>query len=123
QVKISGFRIEIGEIENRLLRLPGVREGAVVMTERADRSKQLVAFYAGHGSLDANVLRDQLRDSLPEYMVPSAFHTRATLPLSFKDLTEHPTLADLATLVDDRSVHGAPSRSPNSRLHLERQQL
>src|SRR6266487_939982 len=41
QVKISGFRIEIGEIENTLLRVPGVREGAVVVTERADRSKQL----------------------------------------------------------------------------------
>src|SRR5438067_6227337 len=44
QVKISGFRIEIGEIDNRLLRLPGVREGVVVVTENADRSKQLVAF-------------------------------------------------------------------------------
>src|SRR5207302_8224570 len=54
QVKLSGFRIEIGEIENRLLRLPGVREGAVVVTERADgSSKQLVAFYAGQGPLDA----------------------------------------------------------------------
>src|SRR5438270_1856243 len=44
QVKISGFRIEIGEIENTLLRAPGVREGAVVVAERADRSKHLVAF-------------------------------------------------------------------------------
>ena len=34
QVKISGFRIEIGEIENALLRVPGVRDGAVVVAER-----------------------------------------------------------------------------------------
>src|SRR5437773_1142670 len=47
QVKISGFRIEIGEVENTLLRLAGVRDGAVVVAERADRSKQLVAFYSG----------------------------------------------------------------------------
>src|SRR5256884_531094 len=100
QVKISGFRIEIGEIENRLLRLPGVREGAVVVTERADRSKQLVAFYAGHGSLDANVLRDQLRDSLPEYMVPSAFHTRATLPLTDNGKIDRKALVVLAGELD-----------------------
>jgi amino acid adenylation domain-containing protein len=182
QVKISGFRIEIGEIENRLLRLPGVREAAVVVTERADCSKHLVAFYSGQRPLDASVLRDQLGASLPSYMVPSAFHWRESLPLtdngkidrktltalageldvaeqdragpstateqrlaaawaevlgipkdqvgrrsqffdlggtslsalrlaialdrvvSFKDLTEHPILADLATLVDERSV-------------------
>src|SRR5256712_344662 len=184
QVKISGFRIEIGEIENTLLRLPGVREGAVVVTGGTDQSKHLVAFYAAQRPLDANALRDQFRESLPEYMVPSAFHCQRTLPLtgngkidrkalmalageldsaeqghdgpstatehrlaaawaevlgipkdqigrrdrffepgrtslsalklaitpergvSFKDLTNHPILADLATLVDDRSVQG-----------------
>src|SRR5262245_33125328 len=74
QVKISGFRIEIGEIENKLLRLPGVREGAVVVTERADRSKQLVAFYSGDRPLDSAAMRDQLVASLPAYMVPTAFH-------------------------------------------------
>src|SRR5947199_1346661 len=82
QVKISGFRIEIGEIENTLLRLPGVREGAVVVTDRTNHSKHLVAFYAAQRPLDANVLRDQLRESLPEYMVPSAFHWRRRLPLT-----------------------------------------
>src|SRR6266566_2342536 len=34
QVKVSGFRIEIGEIENALLRVPGVRDGAVVVADR-----------------------------------------------------------------------------------------
>src|SRR2546422_2448013 len=66
QVKISGFRIEIGEIENTLLRWPGVRDAAVVVTERADHSKRLVAFYSGQRPLDANVLGDQLRESLPQ---------------------------------------------------------
>src|SRR5947199_10711768 len=74
QVKISGFRIEIGEIENTLLRLPGVRDGAVVVTERADHSKHLVAFYSGQRPLDADVLRDQLRVPLHAYKVPCAVH-------------------------------------------------
>src|SRR5262249_6251092 len=46
QVKISGFRIEIGEIENALLRVPGVRAGAVVIADGPDRIQHLVAFYA-----------------------------------------------------------------------------
>src|SRR5438067_2762533 len=71
QVKISGFRIEIGEIENTLLRLPGVREGAVVIAERADKSKRLVAFYASERPIEISILRDQLSQALPAYMVPS----------------------------------------------------
>src|SRR2546425_8896591 len=68
QVKISGFRIEIGEIENTLLRLPGVRGGAVVVNERADHSKHLVAFYCGQRPLDGNVLRGQLGQAPPRDM-------------------------------------------------------
>src|SRR5439155_25225796 len=81
QVKISGFRIEIGEIENTLLCAPGVREAAVVITERAD-GKHLVAFYSGQRPLDASALRDRLSASLPAYMVPTAFHWPKRLPLT-----------------------------------------
>jgi len=96
QVKISGFRIEIGEIENRLLWLPGVRAGAVVVTERAHCSKQLVAFYSGDRPLDPAVMRDKLGESLPAYMVPSAFHWRQTLPLTGNGKTDRKALTSLA---------------------------
>lgn len=96
QVKISGFRIEIGEIENTLLRVPGVRDGAVVVAERADQSKRLVAFYSGQRPLEVDVLRDRLGESLPEYMVPSAFHWRESLPLTANSKIDRKTLTALA---------------------------
>src|SRR5205807_1355256 len=110
-VKIRGFRIEIGEIENALLRVLGVRDGAAVVAERADRSKYLVAFYSCQRSLAVDVLRDRLGESLPEYMVPSAFHWQESLPLY---VNRHPILAELAELVDGRSERrsGLP-RSPS----------
>src|SRR5262249_785846 len=95
QVKISGFRIEIGELENRLLRLPGVREGTVVVTERPDGGKQLVAFYSG-GQRDAAMMRDQLGESLPKYMVPSAFHWLQKLPLTGNGKIDRKELTALA---------------------------
>jgi amino acid adenylation domain-containing protein len=96
QIKISGFRIEIGEIENTLLRGPGVHDGAVVVTERPDCSKHLVAFCSGERPLDANVLRDHLRESLPEYMVPSVFHWRRRLPLTDNGKIDRKALVALA---------------------------
>ncbi|MGW1103822.1 non-ribosomal peptide synthetase [Streptomyces sp. NPDC002540] len=100
QVKIRGFRIEIGEIENALLKVPGVRDGAVVVTERADRSKHLVAFYSGRRPLDADVLPDRLGESLPAYMVPSAFHWREALPLTANSKIDRRTLQALAGELD-----------------------
>jgi amino acid adenylation domain-containing protein len=96
QVKIRGFRIEIGEIENSLLRVPGVRDGAVVVTERADQSKHLVAFYSGPRQLDVAVLLDRLGESLPAYMVPSAFHWREALPLTANSKIDRRALGALA---------------------------
>jgi non-ribosomal peptide synthetase-like protein len=117
QVKINGFRIEIGEIENRLLQLPGVREGAVVVTERADRSKQLVAFYSAERPLDAEMLREELAASLPQYMLPSAFHWRDTLPLTANGKTDRKTLTALAGEIEVAGQsHEKPDTAAEQRL-------
>lgn len=99
QVKVSGFRIEIGEIEDRLLRLPVVRECAVVVTERADRSKQLVAFYSGD-PLDPAIMRHRIGESLPTYMIPSAFHRRRVFPLTSNGKIDKKALTALACELD-----------------------
>jgi hypothetical protein len=100
QVKISGFRIEIGEIENTLLRTPGVRDGAVVVAERPDRSRQLVAFYSAAAPLPVEVLRERMGASLPEYMVPAAFHWRESLPLTPNSKIDKKVLGALAAELD-----------------------
>src|SRR6266566_3624922 len=100
QVKISGFRIEIGEIENQLLKLPGVREGAVVVTEGADQNKHLIAFCSGDRPPNPGVLRDQLAKELPRYMVPSAIHWWKTLPLTENGKIDRKALLALAGELD-----------------------
>ncbi|MFD7628810.1 amino acid adenylation domain-containing protein [Streptomyces sp. NPDC059851] len=106
QVKIRGFRIEIGEIENTLLRVPGVRDGAVVVTERDDRGKHLVAFYSGPQELDPEQLRERLGASLPGYMVPPAFHWRESLPLTANGKIDRKALTALAAELADLADAG-----------------
>ncbi|MFK0252490.1 amino acid adenylation domain-containing protein [Streptomyces sp. NPDC090445] len=106
QVKIRGFRIEIGEIENTLLRVPGVRDGAVVVTDRGDRGKQLVAFYSGPQELDPERLRERLGASLPGYMVPPAFQWRESLPLTANGKSDRKALTALAAELADLADAG-----------------
>ncbi|GHF37119.1 hypothetical protein GCM10018790_13430 [Kitasatospora xanthocidica] len=81
QVKVSGFRIEIGEIENRLLQVPGVRDGAVVIAGSAE-DPQLVGFYSGTAAPEPGAVDGALAAVLPHYMVPGRLHRLDRLPLS-----------------------------------------
>ncbi|WHX16330.1 amino acid adenylation domain-containing protein [Streptomyces malaysiensis subsp. malaysiensis] len=81
QVKISGFRIEIGEIEDRLLQVPGVRDGAVVVAGTQD-DPQLVAYYTGEDAPDGDGVARALGAALPDYMVPPRLYHTRELPLS-----------------------------------------
>ncbi len=117
QVKISGFRIEIGEIENTLLKAPGVRDGAVVVAGRSDQSRHLVAFYTGRRPLEVAGLRDRLGASLPAYMVPTSFHWRESLPLTANSKVDRKALTALAAELDvAEERHHAPSTPTERRL-------
>jgi amino acid adenylation domain-containing protein len=105
QVKISGFRIEIGEIENVLLRVPGVHDGSVVVSGRPGQARQLTAFYSAERPLPEDILRDRLAESLPEYMVPPAFHWRESLPLTGNGKIDRKALTALAAELGGAEQH------------------
>ncbi|MET8286713.1 amino acid adenylation domain-containing protein [Streptomyces sp. NPDC005132] len=119
QVKIRGFRIEIGEIENTLLRVPGVRDGAVVVAESAGGT-HLIAYYCGR-SLPTDVLREALGAVLPAYMIPSAFHRQESLPLTANGKIDTKALTALAEqtatgAADDREAEsGSAPHTPAER--------
>ncbi len=82
QVKIRGFRIELGEIEATINTHPQIKETVVITREDIPGNKRLVAYLVTDESLNTKQLREFLKEKLPEYMVPSAFVTLDTLPLT-----------------------------------------
>ncbi|HYR11357.1 MAG TPA: condensation domain-containing protein, partial [Longimicrobium sp.] len=79
QVKVRGFRIELGEIEAVLRQHESVAD-CVVMARAGTGETRLVAYVVG--GVEAAELRAHLRESLPEYMLPSAFVFLDALPLT-----------------------------------------
>ena len=83
QVKIRGFRIELGEIEATLLKHSGIQEAVVVSREDQPGVKRLVAYLVSSiAGMDADAVREHLKKTLPEYMVPAYFVFLDQLPLS-----------------------------------------
>ncbi len=84
QVKVRGYRVELGEIEAVLSGQEGVRQCVVVVREDGAAEKQLVAYVVGSGEakLGVSELRSGLKEQLPEYMIPAAFVELESLPLT-----------------------------------------
>ena len=86
QVKVRGFRVELGEVESALASHPAIREAAVVARETGAGDRRLAAWWVpsdeGADGPDAAALRAHLKALLPEYMVPSAWVRLERLPLT-----------------------------------------
>ncbi|MEV0689370.1 amino acid adenylation domain-containing protein [Streptomyces sp. NPDC050388] len=97
QVKVRGFRVELGEIEHVLTRHPAVRECAVVArTGTADGGTQLVAYWTqapGGAHVTSRELLGHLGRSLPDYMVPAFVLPIDRLPQTPNGKVDRLTLA------------------------------
>jgi len=120
QVKIRGFRIEIPEIEAALGRHPSIRECVVTVWEDALGEKRLAAYVVpqpGH-SPAASVLKAAIKETLPEYMAPSAFVFLEALPLSPNGKLDRKALPSPES-VREEGANYDPPRTPVEKLLAE----
>ncbi len=93
QIKIRGFRVELGEIEERLSEHPSVSQCAVLCRE-FNGNKYLAAYYVAKDRLPAGALREHLASLLPEYMVPSSFIELDEMPLTVNGKVDRKALPE-----------------------------
>jgi amino acid adenylation domain-containing protein len=86
QVKIQGFRIEVGEVEAAIVGHAAIREARVIAHTDAAGNKRLVAYYVTRNGADvaARELGEFLGAKLPPWMIPSVY-----LPIEVFPLTPH----------------------------------
>lgn len=111
QVKIRGYRIELGEIEAQLGRQPGVRECVAVVREETPGDQQLVGYVSTRdgGSVDANAVKDALRTTLPEVMVPGHIVVLEDLPHTPNGKIDRNALPSVAEVAAQRATGHAPA--------------
>jgi amino acid adenylation domain-containing protein len=111
QIKLSGFRIEPGEIESVLAQHPAVSKALVMAREATAGDRRLVAYYVGNGgpSATSEDLKRYLQERLPGFMVPTAWMRLDALPLTPNGKVDRAALPDPEiTRTDEISVFQAP---------------
>ena len=112
QVKLRGFRVELGEIDTALMQHPGIAEAAAAVVGDPGHQR-LVGYLVPRLQMpDVDALRRHLQDRLPDYMVPTAFVPIAALPLGATGKLDRKALPPPAV---DGSATGVPACTPAER--------
>uniref|UniRef100_UPI0012DF3936 non-ribosomal peptide synthetase n=1 Tax=Rhodococcus sp. UNC363MFTsu5.1 TaxID=1449069 RepID=UPI0012DF3936 len=111
QVKLRGLRIELGEIETALLAHSAVSQAVALVWDGADAEQHLIAYLVGTAGVapDVEEVRESLRLSLPEYMIPEAMVVLDELPV-----TAHGKLDRRALPDPSLDTHRAEYREPST---------
>jgi len=100
QVKVRGFRIEIGEIETVLMQHADVKLAAVIARRAADGTNSLYGFYTTATATDSELTQAELKQfigqQLPEFMIPTRLVRLESIPLSPNGKVDRKALAQVA---------------------------
>ncbi|MFD4474910.1 amino acid adenylation domain-containing protein [Streptomyces sp. NPDC058471] len=94
QVKVRGFRVELGEVEAALAAHPAVAQAVVVAREDGPGERRLVGYVVPEGpeGVDPELVRAHVARTLPDYMVPAAVLSLAELPVTRNGKVDHKAL-------------------------------
>ena len=115
QVKVRGYRVELGEIESELLKVEGI-EGAVVVARRAEGGEQQLVAYVVTGGAEVEVgrVREELRGRVPEYMIPGVYVRMERLPETASGKVDRRRLPALDEARGERVGGGQQYLAPRS---------
>jgi len=102
QVKVHGFRIQIGDIENAILRYDSISECAVLI-KGENNDKEICAYFVSENEVNVNDLRSFLNMELPYYMIPNRITALDAMPMNSSGKTDLKKLSELSVyVIDDR---------------------
>ena len=95
QVKVRGYRVELGEIETVLSQHPQIKEAVVIARQEGAKGKALVGYVVERqvGAIREEQVRQYLRESLPEYFVPGRIVIVEKMPLTANSKVDRAALA------------------------------
>lgn len=115
QIKIRGYRLELGEIESSIQTVPGI-DGVVVSAYGAGDAKRLVGYVIVNSAFEGEAgLAAHLRRSLPEFMVPSAFVRMEKFPLTPSGKLDRNALPDPG-IAAERNEYVSPTDAVETQL-------
>ena len=115
QVKVRGFRVELGEIEAVLARHPAVREAVVAARPDPSGEMSLTGYIVPRDRSDpsfAAELRQWLLGTVPDHMVPGAFVFMDALPLTPNGKIDRQALPDPGLAQTRADAEFVPPRGP-----------
>ena len=80
QIKLNGYRIELDEINEKILAVPNVDEARTIGLKRNDKVVRIVSLFQSSTEIDVSSIKERLVKSLPHYMVPSDIHQVPDFP-------------------------------------------
>ncbi|WP_080283458.1 non-ribosomal peptide synthetase, partial [Clostridium botulinum] len=115
QVKIRGFRIELEEIQSNILRLDSVKE-CIVIDKGKEMNKYLCAYYVSERELKKSMIKEELKKSLPYYMIPSYFIKLEKMPLTLNGKIDRKKLLNIQDDTNINTVYEAPRNKTEEKL-------
>ena len=116
QIKIRGFRVELGEIENVLNKFHLVNQAVVIARPEKDGHKNLIAFIVPKNeNFDRKEVQTYLKSKLPEYMIPSILEEVKQFPLTSNGKIDKQALSKL----DISNQSGANYEAPQTEQQLK----